>query len=85
MPKQKIEGLCPICGELIEVQVIAYRDKPFINAKFYDVICWTCACVVSETGLHTPEEMADDGWKSKADQKLVKQSIKALARLTKKK
>lgn len=42
---KRIEGICPICGQEIEVIVSAYKSYPFIDGKRYSEICWPCACV----------------------------------------
>lgn len=57
MAKKKLDGFCPICGELIEVVVTAYKRIPFINGKNYEEICFTCDSVPK---MHSFDELKNE-------------------------
>lgn len=36
---------CPICGQFIEVIVRYHSEEPFVDGRYYDLICFTCASI----------------------------------------
>jgi hypothetical protein len=91
------DGICPICGELLEAYYSAFQRSPFIDGKKYDGICQVCAefpvwgqynekgeLVLydpSDPHLSTVEKMMNG---SGFDQKRVEICLKAIKSLIKK-
>ncbi len=55
---------CPICGEYMSVLCSGHRDKPFIDGKKYNDICFACFHVpkVWTCKLGRPRDGSADVW-----------------------
>lgn len=95
MAKEKVsDDICPICKQPIDVGV--RMVEPFLHVRKVEQICFVCYSVpkmwylendeykrhesFSEKTVHTPDEMAGDGF----DKKEAKVSIKAVISFWKK-
>jgi hypothetical protein len=37
--------ICPICGQFVDVIVRSYSEEPFIDGRYYDMMCFICATI----------------------------------------
>lgn len=51
---------CPICGQYMDFHVVHFRNKPFIDGKLYQRMCFCCANVPLEYIQHYTEDGSID-------------------------
>lgn len=39
------DGICEVCGNYVQAQVRYFSMIPFVDGRFYQLVCWTCANV----------------------------------------
>lgn len=87
--------LCGICKQVPDA-IVRYDDVPFINGKYYDIVCHTCHCVLKNWDYDTegniiyygfldPNRLADVSMLVREgwDQQQAMCSINAIKRLVK--
>lgn len=62
------DGKCSICGHPFGAYTSAYRRQPFVDGRYHQEICWTCACVPKMSEFF---ESYDDGKEIHKDYLLV--------------
>jgi hypothetical protein len=87
---------CPICGAFIEVIVQWHSEVPFVDGRYYDLVCFTCASVprvwawgedgeMVWYGTKSPDRLAsvEDMMSDGWSKEEAQQSIKAIKKLLK--
>jgi len=41
-----MDDYCQVCGAEIQAFVRSFESYPFVDGRNYDLVCWTCACVI---------------------------------------
>jgi hypothetical protein len=96
MAKVEDDGICPICGEIIQVRCTGVKRKPFVDGRRYEAICDCCFAVpklveydasqgwisydYNNPALYEVAELVKEGW----DKESATRSYKAVKKLLKK-